>query len=112
MVERKMLRIAIVLLLALCSSNAYAFYCSEPSAPGSYSKPTPPSEPNTPYCVNTYSNTHTCSDWEIRNYNNAIENYNRELKSYQREVKDYIRKLESYVDDAIEYANCEIKSLK
>jgi hypothetical protein len=93
------------------SASANAFYCSEPSPPGRYSKPTQPTPPSVPYCVNEYSNTHTCDDWQIDSYNREIENYNWQLKMYSSEVDAYIRKLESYVDDAIEYANCEIKSL-
>ena len=53
----------LTIFLMVVPMNLYA-YCSEPSAP--YSKP---SKPSVPYCVNEYSNTHTCDDWEIQSYN-------------------------------------------
>lgn len=105
------IRILCLAAIVLFSSTASAFYCSEPSPPGRYSKPTKPSPPTVPYCVNEYTNTHTCEDWQINSYNREIESYNWQLRMYNSEVEDYIRKLESYVDDAIAYANCEIKSL-
>ena len=87
-------------LLLLMPAQSYA-YCSEPSPPSSYSKPT---KPSVPWCVNEFSRTHTCADWEIQSYYNDVENYNREVESYIRRLKDY-------VDDAGRYANCEIRSL-
>ena len=39
-------------------------FCYEPSPP--WSKP---SKPMVPWCVDEWTNTHTCSDWEIDSYN-------------------------------------------
>lgn len=86
-------------------------YCSEPSPPGKYGKPDKPDPPSKPYCANTYNGSHTCSDWEIRNYNSEIETYNSKMETYQRDVKEYVRKLKSYIGDAEEYAVCEVRSL-
>lgn len=80
---------------------AYGF-CSEPSAPSSWSKPT---KPAVPYCVNEWAGTHTCDDWEIDNYNSAI-------RSYNFDVENYIADLRQYVEDAIEYAKCEIANIE
>ena len=94
-----MIRFALLLLMSLAfATNAVAF-CSEPSAP--WGKP---SKPMVPYCVNEYTNTHTCSDWEI-------DNYYSDLESYNDEVQSYIRQLNDYIDEAVEYAKCEVKSL-
>lgn len=90
---------------------AASAFCSSPSAPGSYRKPTSPTEPQTPYCVNKYARTHTCSDWEIDNYNRAIDRYNDELKRYREAVKEYVDDLIEYADEAEEYALCEMNSL-
>ena len=92
--------IFIFFLIFFGSKNAHS-YCFEPSAPSSFSKPT---KPSAPYCVNEYSRTHTCDDWEINSYNNDIEQYNYD-------VENYISKLNNYVQDAQEYARCEARSL-
>ena len=34
-----------------------------PTAPSTWNKPTKPTKPMVPFCVNEYSNTHTCDDW-------------------------------------------------
>lgn len=84
-------------------------YCSAPSAPNFYdSKPTPPS---VPYCVNEFSNTHTCDDYTIDRYNNDVERYNSELQSYQYNASRYIDELNRYVSDAQSYAECEADDL-
>jgi hypothetical protein len=93
----KTLIIAVIGLLF--TTNAMAF-CSEPSAP--WGKP---SKPTVPYCVNEYTNTHTCSDWEI-------DNYYSDLESYSYDVQSYIRQLNDYIDEAVEYAQCEVNSLE
>lgn len=94
-----MIRIVIAALaLAVSSLPAFA-YCSEPSAP--YGKPT---RPDTPYCVNTFTNTHTCDDWEI-------DRYNSEIRSFKSDYETYVRRLRDYVDEAVEYAECQVRSL-
>ena len=84
--------------LIFCTSEALAF-CIDPSPP--FSKP---AKPITPYCINEFSNTHTCDDYAINSYRNEIDSYNYD-------VKRYVRELQSYVDDANDYANCEIRRL-
>ena len=102
--------LGIVVLGLLIPNFAYA-YCSEPSVPSSWSKPTKPMKPSVPFCVNEYNNTHTCDDWTINSYNNDVNSYNSQLQSYNYEIDDYVRKLQNYVNDAQDYANCEIRSL-
>ena len=110
MLNRKILLAAACIWITVPDAHAYGF-CSAPSAPGNYSKPAEPSPPTTPYCVNKFSNTHTCSDWEISNYNRAVDQYNDELIRYQRERQAYINKLVDYANEAQEYSICEINSL-
>ena len=74
-------------------------FCYEPSPP--WSKP---SKPMVPWCVDEWTNTHTCSDWEIDSYNDSIRNYNYE-------VENYISDLQYYVNAAHDYASCEIRNL-
>jgi hypothetical protein len=99
-----------ICLFTIISEPAYA-YCSTPSVPYSFNKPTLPRKPTTPYCINSYSGTSTCSKWEIDNYNNEVDTYNRKLKDYENERQKYILQLKEYLADAQEYAICEIKSL-
>jgi len=87
-----------VFVFFLIPTTVYS-WCSEPLPP--YYKP---SKPLVPWCVNEWSNTHTCDDWEIDSYNDSIRNYNYEVDSY-------IMDLQNYVDSAHDYANCEINSL-
>lgn len=100
-----------VLVCTLCYSTTAFSYCSEPSTPRYYGS-TKPSPPDKPYCVNEYSKTHTCDDWEIDNYNQEIENYNSDIRSYHDAVEEYARKLNSYVEEAVAYAKCSIKQVE
>ena len=74
-------------------------FCYEPSPPW-----LKPSKPIVPWCVDEWTNTHTCSDWEIDNYNYSVQNYNYE-------VQNYIYELQNYLYEAEDYVNCEINSL-
>ena len=98
--EEESVRSSLIALMFIGAGvgSATAF-CSQPSPP--MFKPTPP---RVPFCVDTFSNTHTCDTWEINSYNNDVETYNRE-------VEDYIDNMQDYVDDAVAYAKCEISSL-
>lgn len=89
----------VVLAFIFLGSTAQA-YCIEPSF--WMSTPVPPS---VPYCVDTWSRTHTCDDWVIDDYNRAIQYYNDE-------VERFVRELNNYVDDAFEYAQCRMNELE
>ena len=84
------------LLMGVSTAQAY---CYEPSPP-MYR----PSKPMTPFCVNEWNNTHTCDEWQINSYYS-------DLDQYRYEVENYINDLQRYVDDAVDYAQCEIRSL-
>ncbi len=96
-------------VIAIALTTTAFGYCFEPSAPRfSGYKPT---EPHTPFCINKFSNSHTCSEWEIDSYNREVESYNSQLRTYQWAVDSYVDDLNTYVDDAVTYAKWEISDL-
>lgn len=108
---KKIKTLILIFFFILLSGSSYAFYCSEPSPPNTFLKPTKPTKPFVPSCVNEFMGTHTCDSWTISNYNSEVEMYNSNLQSYKYEVQNYISELQRYVEDAREYANCEISNL-
>ena len=63
-------------LFLLLIPNLVMPFCSAPSAPFGGA----PSKPSKPYCINEFSNTHTCSDYEIDSYNNSLRNYKNDIE--------------------------------
>ena len=106
-----MKKIIIFLVTSFFWGNYVYGFCYAPTAPSNWDRPTKPTKPMVPFCVNEWNNTHTCDDWTINSYNNDVEYYNSQLQSYSYDVDDYIRKLQYYVDEARDYANCEIRNL-
>tara|TARA_B100000029_G_scaffold190929_1_gene188790 strand:+ start:364 stop:681 length:318 start_codon:yes stop_codon:yes gene_type:complete len=104
------MRYALIILFMFHTTYVYPF-CSSPRAPSTPSTYSKPTKPRTPWCVNEYSNTHTCDDWEIMNYNSDIRRYNREVDDYVRELKSYVDSANRFATNAYEYANCEIRDL-
>lgn len=88
---------------------AYCFAPSPPGAPATYSKP---HKPDTPYCVDTYTNTHRCDDWEINAYNRAMDQYNSDAENYIRQLTDYENAAIRFAEQSTDYAECEIRSLE
>jgi hypothetical protein len=103
--------IACAIIALLFSVSPAVAYCSEPDTPSRpyLDKPRPPDKP---FCYNEYSNTHTCSDWEIDSYNNEVETFNRRMRQYQSDVEDYIRSLTNYVEEVVSYAKCEARDIE
>jgi hypothetical protein len=100
-----------VSVLATGAATGARAYCSEPSVPSRSSKPEKPEKPDTPWCANSFTGRHTCSDWEIQRYNAEVEEYNDDLETYQQDLERYLRRLRTYVEEAQEYARCEVRSL-
>ena len=99
-----------ICILILMSNNAFGF-CSSPDAPdppSTYSKPT---KPTVPFCVNEFTRTHTCDDWQISSYNSELENYRSEVEYYVQKLKNYVSEAQSFAHDSVEYAKCEIRNL-
>lgn len=91
--------------------NAFAF-CSAPTAPDAPSLYGRPTKPQVPYCVDVYSRTHTCDDWQIDSYNAELANYQSELDLYFRRLKSYVSEADSFAADALAYAQCEIRMVE
>ena len=84
-------KLFIILILTLLTPNYVLAWCSEPmapTAPSTWNKPTKPTKPMVPFCVNEYSNTHTCDDWTINSYNSDVSSFNSQLQSYNYDVDD------------------------
>lgn len=97
-------------LLLPTASNSWG-YCYEPDAPdppASYQKPT---KPSVPWCVDEYSRTHTCDDWEIDSYNSDLQRYRYEIDDYVNQLEMFVAEAQAFYSDSIDYANCEIRSL-
>lgn len=84
-----------------------SFACFEPTKPSFYG--TKPIEPTVPYCVNQYAKTHTCDDFTIDSYNNALRDYRSAVQRYNLDLDAYVSKWKQYVDEAVDFAKCEIK---
>lgn len=106
---KRLLMIPAILLLLPTFVSAYCYSPLAPQPPGSYTRP---DKPSVPYCVNTYSNTHTCSEWEIDSYNSALEQYKYDVEEYIRKLKNYINEANNFVNEAVHYAKCEIRNLE
>ena len=87
-------------LFLLLIPNLVMAFCSAPSAPFGGA----PSKPSKPFCINEFSNTHTCSDYEIDSYNNSLRNYKNDVERFVDNLQDYLR-------DAQDYVNCEIRNI-
>ncbi|MBT3509306.1 MAG: hypothetical protein HN472_07155 [Nitrospina sp.] len=101
---------SIMVSLFVLPANALA-YCSAPTPPDPPSSYQRPTKPSAPYCVNTYSNTHTCDQWEIDSYNNALRTYKYEVDDYIRKLKNYVSEASQFASETVDYANCEIRNL-
>ena len=99
-----MKKIIIFLTISFFWGNYVYGFCYAPTAPSNWDRPTKPTKPMVPFCVNEWNNTHTCSDWEIESYYSDIRNYNYEVESY-------VNDLQNYLYDAEDYVRCEINSL-
>ncbi len=109
--ERFAKTVVTLALISLLPSTAWA-YCSEPSVPDVPSTYNRPSKPSAPYCVDTFSNTHTCDDWEIDNYNSELSRYRDEVEEYIRKLRYYVSKAETYYSEAVSYAQCEANNIE
>ncbi len=77
------IRLILTIFIALGLSTGFAnAWCTEPSAAFISS----PSQPDIPFCINTFNNTHTCSDWEINGYYDDMESYNYEVEDFIEEL--------------------------
>ena len=100
----------IIILSLFIPTYAFA-WCSEPRAPSAPSTYSKPSKPSVPFCVNEFSNTHTCDDWTINSYNSDLDRYRYEVDDYQRSLQSFVNDAGDFARQALDYANCEIRNL-
>lgn len=94
----------------LCVGSPLAHaYCSEPSV--FLQTPSAPTyeKPSTPYCLSgyKYSQTHSCSEWEIERFIDDINDYVQSLNSFAEEANGLARAAIDFANQAQEYATCE-----
>lgn len=95
----------LISVVGLSAAPAQA-YCHPPHAPQFQSIAGTPRAPQTPYCVDTFTNTHTCDNFQIDNYNRQVEQYNQALDRYYRDVESYAHALDRYYEEAVRYVDC------
>jgi len=100
-----------IIVLSLFIPTYALAWCSEPRAPSAPSTYSKPSKPSVPFCVNEFSNTHTCDDWTINSYNSDLDRYRYEVDDYQRSLQSFVNDAGDFAREALEYANCEIRNL-
>ena len=100
-----------IMVIVLFIPTYVLAYCSEPRAPSAPSTYSKPSKPSIPFCVNEFSNTHTCDDWEINSYNSDLDRYKYEVDDYQRSLQSFVNDAGDFAREAHDYANCEIRNL-
>ena len=103
---------SLVILVSFAFPGVTYAFCSSPYAPDPPSTFMKPTKPNVPWCVDEYSRTHTCDDWEINSYYNDLDSYRNEVEDYVRQLKDFIYEAEAFYSEAVAYANCEISNLE
>lgn len=101
---------AVWALILFLGDKALA-YCSDPSPPDKPYTSYRPVKPSLPYCADTYSNTHTCDQWEVDNYNDEIEQYNYDVEEYIRKLNNYINEANDFLSEVVDYGKCEVRNL-
>jgi hypothetical protein len=103
--------ISILILIIICGARSASagIYCTAPEVPTFYE--TKPTKPSIPFCSNEFSNTNTCDELTIDDYNARVDDYNDKLSKYQSSVDFYVFQLNKYVRDAQAYARCEASYL-
>jgi|GEM_PF-846657 hypothetical protein len=97
-------------LFIVTADHAWAgLDCTAPVAPSFFD--TKPTKPIKPFCLNEISNTHTCDEMTVSQYNLDIDTYNSRLSVYQDAARIYIYELNEYIKKAKEFARCEADSL-
>jgi hypothetical protein len=77
------------------------------ATPPEIMRPTKPTRPLLPRCVNEARGTHNCRGNVLRDYEASMTRYEGEFNAYVDSVNGYIRRLEAYTLDAVAYAECE-----
>ena len=102
----------LIALMVVCLFPGVGVACYEPDPPDPPSTYNRPEPPRPPYCLDAFSGTHTCEDWEIDGYNDEFRQYKYELEAYREELRQYVSDAEDFAYDASDYAECEISDLE
>ena len=70
-------------------------------------RPTKPTRPAIPPCVNEARGTHTCNNRVLNAYEAANREYQAAFNAYVAQVNSYLQKLDTYTRQSIAYAECE-----
>ena len=105
-------RFLMTLIVVCLFPGVGAAFCSPPDPPDSPSTLYRPDPPIPPYCLSPFTGTHTCEEWEIDSYNDAVRQYKYELEDYLGKLKQYASDAEEFADAALDYAKCEIRNLE
>ena len=59
-----------------------------------------------------FSGTHTCDEWEIRNYFDEVADYVNSLNRYIEEAIDFANAAIELHNEVVAYAKCEIREVQ
>lgn len=97
------------LFIANAHLVAAGMYCTAPVAPSFFD--TKPTKPIKPFCLNEITNTHSCDEMTVSQYNIEVDIYNSRLRAYQDAARSYVDELSYYLKKAKEFARCEVDNL-
>ena len=80
--------------------------CPVPEFPA-VERPTKPSRPPVPSCVNEARGTHNCNNRVLNAYEGANREYQQAFSAYVAQVNSYLQKLQTYTRQVVNYAECE-----
>jgi len=81
--------------------------CNPPAAPPLYLPAALPPAPAPPKCINTKTNTTTCSTKVFNAYSAEVNAHNDLKRARVAEMNAYTRELQKYQHAATNYAQCE-----
>jgi hypothetical protein len=81
--------------------------CNPPTAPPLYLPAALPPAPTPPKCIDTRTNTTTCSTKVFNTYSAALNAHNDLKRARVAEMNAYTRELQKYQHAATDYAQCE-----
>lgn len=98
---------------AITATNALA-YCSAPNMYEAAPNEPYASRPSAPFCLMNYSfdRTHTCSEWELRNYIDEVNSYIESMNQYAQEAVNFANAAIEFANQAQDYAACEAQAAK
>lgn len=106
----KILTPVLAICLALYAGSALAA-CYEPRAPIAPAKSLKPAKPRPPYCMGATGQRNSCSDSELRQYDQDMSRYNRGVEDYVRRLRQYATDANRYAGEVSKYVSCETQEM-